>query len=186
MFEADKLKSLLKEYADTYTQYADESRAEAMKSLPAGAPAPAEGKILDQTRRDAFSNRAASIRAQAQGLIDRELKIIDDKLSAAPSAEAVNVVQMLAAKKTTTAEEIENLLERYGDNALTHDTIMSIAAERGVYVANENRLHRKAENLRSLRSSFVNGMNLIRAEKGNATPGYVAWMGMVIDDTFKD
>ena len=185
-YNGNRLKDALYDFNKAYAELADASRQDALRNLQPGAPAPAEGKILDEKHREQFKGKANLYRTQAINIIDGELKKINDKLSAAPSSEAVNVVQMLAAKKSTTTEEVENLLQRYGKNALTHDAITSIAADKGVHVFSDNTLHERVQQLEALRTGLNRSMTLADAERGLATKAYAAFIGMQIDEAFPE
>lgn len=184
----DELKAITNEYAKNYKEICEASRDDYMKSLNPGSPTPARDVLYGDEARAKFGKKADSHRAKAIMIIGNELRSLNEKMSAAPSTEAVNALKVLKMRKTVKADEVESLMMRYGDNSLVHDTLCEIAAEHdiGKYAYADNPLRVKAEKLNDLRHSITNNLNLASAEKGHASDGFIAFLNATIDDALPD
>ena len=183
-----ELKAITKGYADDYKAICEASREECIKSLKPGSRMPATGVLHGEEARAKFRAKADSHRKEAVRIIDNELRILDNKMSAAPSTEAVNSLQVLKMRKKVTANEIESLMMRYGDNSLVHDALCDIAADHDIrtYAVADNPVRVKAEKLNDLKQNITTSLRLEQAERGHATDGFISFLDAAIDDAIPD
>lgn len=184
----DELKAITNRYADEYEAICESSREEHIKNLKVGAPTPAKGILYGDAAKAKFKKKADSYRVQATSIIGNELKRLNDKMTAAPSTEAVNTIQLLKMRSNVTQGDIDALMKRYGDNAQVYDTLRDIAAQHNIrdYAFESNPLREQVEKLNVLKSNLNNNLRIERAERGYASKGFVNFLNAFIDDAFPD
>lgn len=171
----DTLRSIQKDFANDFQQTAAESREAVMKVLKPGEAAPDTGKVWGKDARAAFEERAAGYRSKAFAALDAATAAIRSDMTKAPSAEAVAVINALAARSAVAPEEIDAVLSKYGDNYLAYNAIRDIAASCGYHGVEE---HPNTGDLREVQSSksMVSKMTLTGAEEGHAaSPAFLAF-----------
>lgn len=183
-----QLKAITKDYADDFKRISERSREERLKTLEPGAKIPASGVLYGDRAKADFKVKADGYRTRANEIIDRELKVLNDKMTAAPSTEAVNTIQLLKMRKNLTEADINPLMERYGDNIQVYDTLRDIAAQHDInsYRLEQNPLRAKAEKLTDLRTSINNNLRVERAERGYASDGFISFLNATIDDALPE
>lgn len=183
-----ELKAITTRYTDKYKNICERSREERIKSLQPGAALPAHGKLYGDEAREQFRKEADACRVQAASIIENELKALNDKMTAAPSIEAVNTIQLLKMRSNVTAADINSLMQRYGDNSQVYDTLIDIAGQHNLneYKFESNPLRVKANKLNDLRSSIEKNLRLERAERGYASEGFISFLNAAIDDALPE
>lgn len=178
------LKDITSSYAKDYKDICERSREERIKSLEPGATLPKTGVLYGEDARQSFKVKADTHRAKANELINTELAKLNESMTAAPTTEAVNTLQLLKMRSNVTAADINNLMGRYGDNTQVYDTLLDIAAQHGIreYAYTRNPIRERAEKLNDLKSSINNNLRLERAERGYATDGFISFLNAAIDD----
>lgn len=184
----DELKAITNRYADDYKAICESSREERIKNLKVGDPMPAKGILYGDAARADFKKKADSYRVQATSIIGNELKRLNDKMTAAPSTEAVNTIQLLKMRSNVTQGDIDALMKRYGDNAQVYDTLIDIAGQHNIrdYKYESNPVRAKVEKLSNIKTSINNNLRIERAERGYASEGFVAFLNAAIDDALPD
>lgn len=170
MYDRKKIRSevmaLQKEFAAAFHNAADMSRVEAMRTLKPGEPAPSNNKIYGDHNRNAFEAKAAALREKGHKIVNDARKEVGKAMSAAPSPEAINSVGMLKMRDKLTADEVTAIVDRYGDNYMTYQTIKDIAKKSGFYL-DAHPLENAARDLEGA-DSTVSGWTLRGAETGVA------------------
>ena len=183
-----QLKAITKGYADDFKAISERSREERLKDLAPGSSIPASGKLYGDKAKNDFKVKADTYRARANEVIDKEPKSRNDKMTAAPSTEAVNTIQLLKMRNNLTEADINPLMKRYGDNTQVYDTLRDIAAQHGIhgYHLEENPLRVKANKLSDLKNSINNNLRVERAERGYASDGFISFLNATIDDALPE
>lgn len=188
MSKNTELKAITKEYAKDFRIICEKSKEERIKSLQPGDPMPRAGVLYGDDARERFKARAAEHRTKALSIVDGELAKLNDKMTAAPSTDAVNTLTLLKMRSKITPEDLRPIMERYGDNNQVYDTLRDIAAQHNIrdYAFETNPLRAQAEKLNGLKSSLNNNLRIDRAEKGYANDGFMSFLDAVIDDALPD
>lgn len=184
----DELKAITNRYVDDFNVICERSREERLKTLQPGARVPAQGKLYGDDARNEFKRKADAHRVQAMSIIGNELRALNEKMTAAPSTDAVNTIQLLKMRSNITPEDINVLMMRYGDNSQVRDTLVDIAGQHDIkdYKFESNPIRVKAEKLKDLNNSINNSLRLESAERGHASAGFVSFLNAAIDDAFPD
>ena len=127
-----KLKELKIEMDASFTRIAEASRKAYMETLPANARIPETNRIYGDAYKNQFSEKAAEIRGNVYSAIQEERERISKAKTEAPSAEAVNSIELMKLTTDITANDIRNMVSRYGDNYGAYRAIASIAADAGI------------------------------------------------------
>lgn len=156
--------ALNKEFADAFHQTAERSRRKAMEGLRPGDPVPPTGKIYGEADRKKFEEKAADIRSRGYALIDKAKAELQRQTTEAPSQDAVNAVAMLSHRTNITRQEVENLVQVYGDNYQTYQAIRDIAGKHEVFISPSG-LEKGLEAING-ESRAVGSFTLANAESG--------------------
>lgn len=165
---------LQKEFSVAFNKRAEASRVEKLQSLAPGEMVPASGKIYGEDHRKRFEEQAAEIRHKGFDLIDKARSEINRDISAAPSADAVNALSMLALRSDVSQEEIDALLDSYGSNYQTYKAIRDVAGKHKRHVPT----HTLDQDMTALdgETRVVNSLSLTGAESGGAAdPAMIAF-----------
>lgn len=186
MYQIEKankdLKTILSQFKDSYRMICDSSRNSFMKTLSPGAPVPREGLIYGNDCLDEFESMCLGYRDRAKEIFDKLISELKDKVTQAPSSEAVNLISLLGVRKDVTKEEIDNLLEKYGDNPQTWKSLVSIAKENGINTYGENDLEVQLREIEDLSKSIEKTLSSSSAQGGHATDGFLAMLSAQIDN----
>lgn len=87
-------------------------------------------------------------------------------------------------RKDITENEVEDLLNRYGDNVQAYSTINSIAKDHGIKVFKDNPIGKDLENVEEVRSLLDKFINYERATSGRTSDGLKSMIELKIDETF--
>jgi len=174
-----ELKKIVNEFYDLYEDAARTTRTAIMANLPAGAAAPKESDIYGEAGRNSFAKEAAKLLARAEQLINARIKPIKEKLTAAPSVEAVNAVTMLSFNKDVSETDVDLLIEKYSDNYQTVKALKAVAIEKGLnkyksFYKDANIL--ELEELERLKSSLANSFNINAAERHEGSHAMAKWL----------
>lgn len=182
----EKMKKVFSDYADIYGKLCESSRNDYIKKLAPGSSLPKAGILYGDDAAATFSAKCTELRQQGNAIIDDEMNAINDKLTAAPTAEAVNACTLLSLRKSKDAEEYRALLKKYGDNVQTGDTIRAIAKQNNVLSLPDDPIKEKAEALESLRGTIYRDITPRNAAQGNTSPGHIAVFNMIIDEAIPE
>lgn len=175
-----QLKQLVDEFGSAFHTISEASRTALMTSLKGGDMIPVPDKLYGNEYRAQFTDRCREILDAAVAIIDEQTDAIKASMAEAPSADAVNTVQMLALRDDITADEINVVLEKYGENYQAAKAIISVAASKGLRgwsCSADSRL----EDLENLRSVMRRTINATSAENGHASNGYLEMLKLQID-----
>lgn len=179
-----ELKSIISQFKDSYRIACDSSRNEYMKTLSAGARVPKEGILYGNERRQEFESMCAGYRDKALALLNKVLSDLHDKMTEAPSTDAVNSITLLGLRKNISQSEIENLLERYGDNPQAWNTIVSIARDHNISSFGDHPIEGQISDINDLSRSLERVLSTRSAIDGHATDGFLSMVEMQIDEVF--
>lgn len=179
-----ELKSIISQFKDSYRIACDSSRNEYMKTLSAGARVPKEGILYGDERRQEFESMCAGYRDKALALLNKVLSDLHDKMTEAPSTDAVNSITLLGLRKNISQSEIENLLERYGDNPQAWNTIVSIARDHNLSYFGNHPIEGQISAINDLSRSLERVLSTRSAIDGHATDGFLSMVEMQIDEVF--
>lgn len=169
-----QLKTILDKFAKDYQTTAETSRIAFMQSAKGGDMAPAPGHIYGNDHKARFEERCRGYQAEADGVLTSIIADVRAKATEAPSAEAVRVVQMLQLREDLTADEVNNLLSVYGDNAQAYKAIASVAASKDVHVP-PCPIDEELKALEDLQRDMVKTLTLSSAEGGHVTGSFLSF-----------
>lgn len=175
------LKDVFARFVKEFEDASRRTRVEFMRTAPAGGIIPEEGKIYGKESREKFEVLCQELRQEVRGLIENEKSIVREEATEAPSVEAVNTITLLNMRKNVTQNDIEDLLERYGDNYQAYKAIASIAKENDIRLFRKHPIEGKLDDLEQLERGLTRVMDITGAESGHISPGFVAIMNMTID-----
>ena len=176
-----KLKQIFNSWKKDFENISEQSRDDYIKRLAPGSVLPKSGIIYGDEYAAAFSGKCTEYRQQASAIIDNELAKLNGKLTAAPTADAVNACTLLSLRKSTDPDDYTKLLDAYGDNVQAGETIRAIAKENGVHGLPADPIKEQAETLESLRGTIYSRITPYSAQQGSASQGHIATYEMMID-----
>lgn len=180
-----QLKDIFSRYAADFDRAAERSRIEEIKNIQGGAVVPVSGKIYGHDARAAFGDVCAGYRDQIRGIMEGERKKIREKITDAPSADAVSAVSLLNMRKDIPENEFRNLLERYGNNYQVYQALASVARENGIHIE-DHPLRAQLDGIDRLENSLCREIDIASAEKGHTSGAFQSIVGMTIDSVFPD
>ena len=178
-----QLKNILDKFAKDYQTTAEASRVAFMQSAKGGDMIPAPGHIYGNDYKARFEDRCREYQTEAETVLTNIIADARAKATEAPSAEAVRVVQMLQLREDLTADEVNNLLSVYGDNAQAYKAIASVAASKDVHVP-PCPIDEELKALEDLQRDMAKTLTLSSAESGHTTDSFLSFFAsMNIDPT---
>lgn len=183
-----ELKAVAKDYYDTFKLYSEADYNDKLLALKPGQPAPEKGK-LSGVRRERMEEKAAECRSKAADILNRELAAVNKEITAAPSTEAVNTISLLALRDPNTIgpEVIKTLLDEYGDNVQSYETIRDIAKQKRIVTdldGIDHPLREQQANIEALNRSLYGAFDIHYTEAGHNSEGFVGLLNLTIDNTF--
>lgn len=161
-----ELKGLLAEYRQSYEAIRQQSETKYKTSLRPGATfqPKRDGFYYEEDKR-AFSAVCDRLREKAHELIDKAALEIMAQNTAAPSTEAVNVVTLLNARKNVSAEEIDQLMLKYGtDCPMVYEALHEKAVSLGYYDFKPHPIAEEAQNMEAMTGVIDKTFNGLTAE----------------------
>ena len=125
------LKELKVKMDDAFSKNAEASRQEYIKSLPAGSPLPAENRIYSDDHLKAFRDEARQIYGNVCDVLRKEREKVSEAKTEAPTDEAVRAISLMKLMDVS-ADDVTNMLGKYGDNYSCYRAITSIAKDAGL------------------------------------------------------
>lgn len=181
----EQLKSIMDEFKQGYVTACNDSRKQYIANLKPGDKLPAENVILDRETETAFDTSCQVLRDKARAIIGESIATHKEVMTKAPSEEAVNSISLLNMRKNATAEEFEDLLNRYGkDNPQAYKTITAIANERGYRGFGSHPVEVQLSKETDLLKSLEGAISLTSAKNRQVSDGFVSLVKAQIDDTF--
>lgn len=179
-----ELKKIVDDYKQAFIDACNNSRKSYIANLLPGEKMPAEGVIIGKEYEASFDEVCQALRDKARAILGEAIASVKALMTEAPTEEAVNSISLLNMRKEATAEEVEDLLNRYGSNPQAWKTITSIAKERGIRTFGahpiEEELAKESDLLRSLESAI----SLTSARNRGVGDGFISLVKAQIDDTF--
>lgn len=108
---------------------------------------PREGFYYD-TERQLFNTECERFKEKAHALVDKAALEIIAENTKAPSTEAVNVVNLISARKEVSADEIDQLMTKYGHECpMVYKALHEKAVSLGYYDFKPHPINEAAENM---------------------------------------
>ena len=178
------LKTIISQYLDDYKAICNSSRNDYIKTLVPGSPVPPEGAIYTDEKKAEFRSLVEGYRTKAFSIIDKAYKDLKDKSTVAPSSDAVNSIALLNMRKDISEKDIEDLLDKYGNNVQAYSTINSIARDHGIKTFKDHRIKEDMDGVGEIESVMDKFINYERATSGRAGDGLRAIIEAKIDKVF--
>ncbi len=179
-----QLKSIISEFRDGYDQICRSSREAYLKTLAPGATVPKEGLIHTTAGHEEFKAMAQKLREKADAIMEEALSSLREKMTAAPSTEAVNTLSVLNLRDDVTEDEIDSLLAKFSDSPQAWQSVLSIAKRAGFRDFLNHPVFDQLRKVEDLQKSLDSALTASSAMTGRATNGFLALLEMQVDDTF--
>lgn len=181
-----KLKGIIDGFSKEYKVTADKSRENYMKVLPVGSRVPETGKIYQPEVEQEFNQRTLQYRAQANEILDNLLTDVHEKMTKAPTTDAANTVSLLSSRSNITRDEIDHLVETYGDNYQVYRAIQDIAHKSG-YRIPDHYLGRQETELGDLKHNLDTTLRYETAAKhGDSFGAFCSFVETQVDQVVSD
>lgn len=178
---SENLKKVLRACEDDFKCTARASREELIKTLEPGQPAPSEGVIYGDEFKKGYKKRTEGYQADIAEILDKHVADLKKKATEAPSVEAVSSISLLNMRTNITRQEVEDLLERYGDNPQAYNTISNIARNHDIQGIGSHPISEAAANAEGLRDTLIKAID---HRSGGLSSGKCAFIEMSIDSLF--
>ena len=179
-----ELKKIINDFKDDFTRTAESSKKEYLMTLPSGARIPNEMKIYNSEELSKFKERTAERKAKALSILDEHLTEVHEKMTAAPSPDAVATLSLLATRNNLTSGELDHLVKQYGDNYQSYRALQDIGAKNNMRIPDHN-LTRQESDLNDLRSSIEKVMTYEKISSSSSL-GVYAFIASTVDGVITD
>lgn len=177
-----ELKKLTAQYCTDYDILRQKSEAKYKNSLRPGAVFHAQQGFYYAEDKEEFEQICKGLREKAHALIDSVALDLMAKNTAAPSTEAVNVVTLLNVRQNVSADEIDQLMTKYGhDCPMVYKALYEKAESLGYHDFKPHPTAEAAENIEQLKSLIDN--RLTAYNEGRMATAAAA-LDMTIDAAF--
>ena len=179
-----ELKALVNEYRDSYEALRQKSEAKYKTTLQPGATFHPQKGFYYEEERAAFNSVCDRLREKAHALVDGATLDIMAQNTAAPSTEAVNVVTLLNARQNVSADEIDQLMTKYGtDCPMVYKALHEKAESLGYHDFKPHPIAQAAENVEAMNSLIDRTFGTTAAENSNMVVTTAAF-NVTIDSAF--
>lgn len=186
--ENRELKELIKKLYFFHESYSNSSIDEKIRNAKPADLIPQKGIIYGEFYRQKFNEEATRLYGKAMSIVDKELQKIQKLKAAAPSQDAVNVLQITNMRTDLTLEELDNLYAVYGSNYQVAKILRNIAIknklERSIFRENRFELDDHEEQVKFLKESIEKKFNLGAIEAGRAKDTVIAIFSIGVDNAF--
>ena len=174
---AKAIKGHMNSFISTKDSIVEKNRREYLASLGPGAQIPSYIKLSPENS-ERMNNALNTLKQGVTEIITSCIDTVAKSITAAPSTEALNTIQMLALRKNVTVDDIYSLIDKYGDNVQVHKTIRDIAEQHNIYI-NKSNEEEQYENLVNLQGVF-DRMSLYKVD--SYTRGYMSMVNIDVDN----
>ena len=177
-----RIEAQIKQFRDDYNKTAEITYGDHARTLGAGARLPQKGVIYGNQARADFDIRAAKYQQTAAAELDRAYKTLYAEMTAAPSADAVNTLTVLAMWRDVTADDLAALDAAIGTNYMVHHALAAYADRYKLPFETAHALDIAKAELDALQR-IVNNMTMRSAEAGNISmsPASIAFQSWAAD-----
>lgn len=180
------LKDLYSQYAQAYKTGCDLAYKKNLSELKPGERTPEKLGLYYDDYKTSFAEKASKLKAEGLEAIKKARSEVKTMKTDAPSTDAMNYISYLRTKKDLTEYDIEDALERYGNNYAAYNAIKDLGEERKVFFAQESILDPITRGLDNLESNFEK-FGVYHAERhGGISDGYLSFVGLTIDNELPD
>lgn len=163
-----ELKEIIGEFNSTFDIIRQRSEDKYKTTLKAGETfRPQNGFYFDEDRQ-AFAIECEKYRTKAHDLVDNAINEVRELNTKAPSTEAVNTVMLLNTRNDVSAEEIDQLMTKYGlECPMVYKSLYEKAQSLGYRDFKQHPIVEEAENMEALSNVIDRTFNADRAENSN-------------------
>lgn len=143
-----ELKGLMEDYKRSFEQLRQASEDRYKTTLQPGQTFRARQGFYDDESKAKFVTICSDLKEKAHALVDGVAQQIMDENTKAPSTEAANVVTLLAARQNVSADEIDQLMTKYGiDCPMVYRALYEKASSLGYHDFKQHPIVEAAENV---------------------------------------
>ena len=180
-----KLSELYSKYINVSQQMLDLDYKKKLSELKPGQKAPEQYRFFFPEDREALDEQLGAYREECRALLDDATANVKKLMTDAPSDDAVNYLTVMKLKSDITVNDIENALERYGDNYTAYNAIKGIAIENEIRGIDEHILDGITRGLDDI-TAQVNRINAVTVEIKGASRGSASMFDMMLDMSIPD
>lgn len=181
-----ELKRISRKYYEDFNTFCKWSREARLKELAPGDPAPETGKLYGKYK-DMFDEKAKGYRTAASEILEAEKKAVIKKINKAPSQDAVNVLNVMKLRDNITADQINSLIDEYGDNVIFYEAARDLANQKGLRTDNifsEHPVREQLARVEAAERSVIKSLVPMDTERGHNTEAYQMLVEQYIDSAF--
>ena len=178
-----ELKGIVDEYKRSYSIMREKSEAKYKTTLKPGAVFnPRSGFYYDEDRQ-AFTDVCNRLKVRAHDLVNKATLEVIDKNLTAPSTEAVNMLTLLNTRQNISADEIDQLMTKYGqDCPMVYKALHEKAQALGYHDFKPHPITEAVENIEAMSKAIDSCISSDRAEYNLVSS--TAALNVTIDQAF--
>lgn len=143
------------------------SRAEYVRGLPQGSLVVPDQFLYTDDAKAEIEKATTETRENIKVILDNLYSKIGDNLTAPPSQDAVNTIQLLKMRSDISEQEFKRYADKYKDNALMVSSLNEIAREKELNIYIEpSRDMKLAENIEHYKGQIDKYINSYDAKRG--------------------
>ena len=187
MNESKQLKALVAEFVEKYREAAAKSHEEYIKNLKPGEDAhiPAEEYIIGDAPRREFFSYCMDLQKKVDEILSGLAEKERDERTAPPSEEAVRIINLLYLRSDVTEDELNDLMNRYGDTYQARKAMLDIAHRNEIYSL-DDKFFDNGSAMEDLSRVLRGWFTLDATDRKQVTDGYRAAIEKQIDVAFGD
>ena len=179
-----QLKQIVNEFVTRYEAACEESRMELIRRSSGGAGIPMPGHLYSSEAKNAFDDTCTTLREKAMQVIETEVNALRDSMLKAPPADVVNIITLLDLRNDVQMEEINALMDKYGDNEQAFRAIAGVSARKRLHVYHDSPKVQHLNDCIHLQNTLRDMLSTASAESGHASKGYAEMVTIQIDLVF--
>lgn len=181
----EKVNKIIDDFKFDFAVTSKKSREKYLMTLSPGTSIPKDNRIFDPNEVKAFQDRSMEYRAEIDNIFNDCIAEIKKAKTASPSSEAVNVISLLSSRDNVSAEELNDVINEYGDNYQIYRACQDISNKNHLGLLENHPLQTKEQNIQDLQSSIDRIMNYSDACK-NADNGLYSFIQYNVDSVLSD
>lgn len=178
-----ELKNVLNDYKEMYRTSCVRSRNAYIMDLPPGATTPEQNKIYGKNKRAEFEVECAKLRDRADSILNPVIDDLRNRATQAPDADTVNAIKLFDMRTSISRDEVDGMIERYGENPMAHKTIADIAKRHDIRVLPDD-TEGQLKAAEDFKNSLDNILTLDSAEHGHSSDGFFGFIEQEINYHF--
>ena len=164
---AEKIRGIMTNFNKRKNEILENNRTDFIKAMGIGAVMPSSVKLNDHYREEA-TKLLKNTREQLSAIMTPLINDVLNTITEAPTEEAVRMIDVVRGRTNISADEIDYLMNRYGNNVQVYNALHDIAKSHEYYDFKQNGYMKQLSDFQKIEKYF-DKFNCYDIDNGNLT-----------------